>query len=133
MAIVSSPSGPVTTTGRFLIPSVDRIATCGWLMIGSVMYVPNGPGFVIVNVPPSTSSGTSFFVRARVGEVVHLARDQPQALAVGVADHRRDQALEVEVDRDREVDVVVDDQRVVADARVHLREVVAPCRRTRAR
>jgi len=36
MAMVSSPSGPVTTTGRFLMPSVDRIATCGWLMIGSV-------------------------------------------------------------------------------------------------
>src|SRR5262249_10201074 len=34
MAMASSPSGPETTTGRFLIPSVDRIATCGWLMIG---------------------------------------------------------------------------------------------------
>ena len=36
-------------------------------------------------------------------EVADLARDQAQPLAVGVADHRRDQALEVEVDRDAEV------------------------------
>ena len=63
-------------------------------------------------------------MRARVGEVVDLAGDEPQALAVGVADHRGDEALEVEVDRDRQVDVVVDDQRVVADARVDLRELV---------
>ena len=37
MASESSPSGPVTTQGRFRMPSVERIATWGWLMIGSVM------------------------------------------------------------------------------------------------
>jgi hypothetical protein len=37
---------------------------CGWLMIGVPWNVPNPPGFVMVNVPPCTSSGISFFVRA---------------------------------------------------------------------
>ena len=47
-----------------------------------------------------------------------------QPLAVGVADHRRDQTLEVEVDRDAEVDVAVHDERVAVDARVDVRVVV---------
>jgi hypothetical protein len=38
---------------------------CGWLMIGVPWNVPEPPGFVIVNVPPCTSSGMSFFSRAR--------------------------------------------------------------------
>src|SRR5262249_56266022 len=45
IAIESSPSGPVTTHGRLRMPSVERIPTWGWLMIGSVMNVPHGPGF----------------------------------------------------------------------------------------
>ena len=39
-AMRSSPSGPSTATGRLAMPSVESIATCGWLMIGSVMNVP---------------------------------------------------------------------------------------------
>src|SRR6185436_6499126 len=57
--------GSSITTGRFLIASVARIATCGWLMIGTVNVVPNGPMFVMVNVPPMISSGPSCFERAR--------------------------------------------------------------------
>ena len=34
-------------------------------MIGAEIVVPDGPGFVIVNVPPVTSSGESRFARAR--------------------------------------------------------------------
>ena len=33
-------AGARTATGRMLTPSVDRIATCGWLMIGAVTSVP---------------------------------------------------------------------------------------------
>ena len=73
------------TTGSLRMPSVARIATCGWLMIGSVSAVPNGPMFVIVNVPPTTSSGPSCLLFARVGEVTDLPGDEPQPLAVGVA------------------------------------------------
>ena len=80
--------------------------------------------FVIVNVPPTISSGPSCFDFARVREVADLARDQAQPLAVGVADHGRDQTLELEVDRDAEVDVVVHDERLAVDARVDVRVVV---------
>ena len=60
IAIVSS-----ITTGRFSTVSKPRMPVCGWLMIGTEISEPNGPGFVIVNVPPCTSSGWSFFARAR--------------------------------------------------------------------
>src|ERR1051325_415334 len=65
MAIVSVPSGSVTTLGRFSITPTPRMATCGWWMIGAPAYEPKTPGFVIVNVPRWISSGKSFFVRAR--------------------------------------------------------------------
>src|SRR5688500_6569084 len=48
MAIVSSPSGPATTFGRFSIAPTPRIATWGWLMIGVPMSDPNTPGLVMV-------------------------------------------------------------------------------------
>ena len=57
MAIDVVAVGAGHDPGRLRMPSVERIATWGWLMIGSVMNVPNGPGFVIVNVPPMISSG----------------------------------------------------------------------------
>src|SRR5688572_5722206 len=42
---IESPSLVSTTTGFLRTPSVDRIATCGWLMIGAVISVPNEPEF----------------------------------------------------------------------------------------
>ena len=52
IVIESVPSGISTTTGRFLIVSVDRIAAFGTLMIGTDRCDPNGPGLVTVNVEP---------------------------------------------------------------------------------
>ena len=46
----------VKTLGRFSILPTPRIASCGWLMIGVPNRPPKTPGFVIVNVPPVTSS-----------------------------------------------------------------------------
>src|SRR5262245_21371066 len=65
IAITSLPSSSWTTHGRLTSAYVPRMADCGWLMIGVPWNVPKLPGFVIVNVPPWTSSGRSFFVRAR--------------------------------------------------------------------
>ena len=65
IAITSEPISSWMTHGRFTSAYVPRIADCGWLMIGVPWNVPKLPGFVIVNVPPWTSSGRSFFVRAR--------------------------------------------------------------------
>ena len=75
--MASVPSGSSTTTGRFLTPSVDTIATWGWLMTGAVMSVPNPPGLVMVNVPPEISSAPSFLVRARLARsAISLAIDR---------------------------------------------------------
>ena len=49
-----------------MIASVERIATCGWLMIGIVSTEPAEPLLEIVNVPPLISSGISFRVLARL-------------------------------------------------------------------
>lgn len=55
--MASLPSASVTTTGRFTTASASRIATWGWLITGVAMSEPYWPGFVMVNVPPRTSSG----------------------------------------------------------------------------
>ena len=84
---------------------MPRIPTCGWLMIGVPWKVPKPPGFVIVNVPPWTSSGSSFLVRARGGEVGDRAGHPEQVEVLRVLDHRHDQPLAVlERDGDPEVD-----------------------------
>ena len=65
MAIDSPPSLSVITTGFRDTPSVESIATWGWLMTGATMKVPKGPEFETVNVPPMSSSVRSFELRAR--------------------------------------------------------------------
>ena len=123
MAIASDPSAAVTTTGLRLTPSVDRIATWGWLMIAPVNRVPKGPGLEMVNVPPVMSSADRFPERARSARS-RISRAMARSrLAVGLVHDRHDEALEVEVDRDAQVDVVVDDQRAVAHRRVDVREL----------
>ena len=94
------------------------------------MYVPNGPGFVIVNVPPTTSSGTSCLARAAsarswISRAIRRRR-LPSALRItGATRPLKSRSTAI-----AEVDVVVHDQRVVADARVHLAGSRAPRRRT---
>jgi len=65
IAMLSLPSSSVTTTGRFLMAPMPRIATWGWLMMGRPKVSPNTPGLVMVKVPPVISSGLSCLVRAR--------------------------------------------------------------------
>ncbi len=100
------------------------IATCGWLMIGIVSTEPAEPLLVMVNVPPAISSGSSFVRGARSARSLISLAIAPQPLALGVADDRHEQTLVVEVDGDAEVDEVVHDQLVVADARVEVGELV---------
>lgn len=120
--MLSPPDGRVTTTGRRTIASVDRIATCGWLMIGMVSTDPAEPLLEIVKVPPAISSGDNLRLRA-TGEIVDLTSDRSQALAFGAAHDRNQQTPVIEIDRDAEVDVTVHHEVVAVDARVHVREV----------
>ena len=87
----------------------------------------------MVNVPPRDVVGAELLVAGPVGEVGDLPGKGAQPLGVGVVDDRNDQALEVEVDGDAEVDVVVHDQLVVADRRVDVRELADRRRRARER
>ena len=81
MAMVSSPSGPVITFGRFSMAPIPRMAVVGTGMIGVPMSDPNTPGLVIVNVASCTSSGREL-LRARAGrEVVELSRQARRARA----------------------------------------------------
>ena len=115
MAMASS-----MTTGRFSIVSNARMAQLGWLMIGTLMSVPYGPGLVIVNVLPCTSSGMSCLARARVATSLIALRQAGHAHRVGALDDRDDQAV-VERDRDAEVHVALQDQLVAAELGVHVR------------
>src|ERR1022692_3148767 len=132
IAMESLPSLSVTTTGFFMIPPTPRMATCGWLMMGIPNFAPKMPGLVMVNVPPCTSSGFNFLVRARSPRSV-MARCKPtklrssaffstgtmrsgdgalqahEAALLGVFHHGHDEAP-VQRDRDTKIDgsVIVD-------------------------
>ena len=58
-----------------------------------------------------------------VGEVGHRSGEAAERLTVGVVHDRHDEPSLVEVDGNPEVDVAVDDERVVADRGVQLRVV----------
>ena len=126
MAIASAPSAVWATTGRRTMASVEMMPTWGWLMIGIVSTDPAEPLLEIVNVPPWISSGLSLRVRARLARSLISRASALQPLGLGAADHRRQQTLVVEVDGDAEIDVVVDDELVVADAGVEVRELGQP-------
>ena len=99
-----------STTTCFDTPSVERMPTCGRLMIGNEIHVPDAPGLVIVNVPPARSSGASCWARARAATSRIARGERAEAQAVGVAHDRHDETLEVEVDRDAEVHGAVHDR-----------------------
>ena len=102
MAIVSSPSGPVITFGRFSIAPSPGSPTCGWLMIGVPISEPNTPGLVIVNVRVLHFFGLQLLRARAVGEVVERSREPGERQVVGVLDDRDD---EPPVERDGDADV----------------------------
>ena len=58
--------------------------------------------------------GAQLAAAGPAGEVVDLAGDRPQPLGLGVAHHRHQQTLVVEIDGDADVDEVVHDEVLVA-------------------
>ena len=80
------------------------------------------PGLVIVNVPPWTSSGESFLVRARSPRSLIDAGEAEDVLLVGVLDDGDDQAP-VEGHGDADVHVAVVDDVVLVHRRVDDREL----------
>ena len=85
-----------TTTGFLRTPSVDRIATCGWLMIGAVMKVPNEPELESVVGTARQVVGPEGAVPCPALARVRMPRaSSARGLMGGVADDRSDEALEV--------------------------------------
>src|SRR3954463_502808 len=131
IAMLSLPSASVMTTGRLTTASRSRIATCGWLMIGVAASAPYWPGFVIVNVPPRTSSGCSSRSRARrgrgagggAGGVADAAAEPLVGEVLRVADDRHDEPVVGERDGDAEVDLVVAGEGVALEPRVEVGEL----------
>ena len=124
MAMASVPSGWTTTVGRRFTPSVDRMATWGWLMIGAVRKVPKGPALVIEKVPPEMSSALSFFVRARSASS-RIRRAMPRSVSSSAClTTGHDEPVVVEVDGDPQVELMVHDERVVAHRGVEVRPLV---------
>ena len=73
-------------------------------MIGIPNSDPNTPGFVIVNVPPSTSSGLSCLARARAARSADRPAQTQDIQLVGAFDHRNDEPL-LQRDGDPEIDL----------------------------
>ena len=85
-------------------------------MIGVEYVPPTEPRLLIVNVPPLSSSRSNLPSRTVVGQLVQLGGDLRDALAVGVAQHRHDQAA-LGVDRDADVHVLLVDDLVALPCR----------------
>ncbi len=120
---MNSPCGVSTTTGRLRMASVDRIATCGTLMIGAVNSVPNAPLLVIV-----VGAAAHVVGRHRAGaRLVHLPQNgfrQPfQRELVGAMHHRNHEPLVRQIDRDAEMDVARYQQAVAVEACIDLRKI----------
>ena len=62
-----------------------RIADSGWLMIGVPNSPPKTPELVSVNVPPWTSSGSSFLVARALGQIGDGPRQRRKAQPLGLA------------------------------------------------
>ena len=93
--------------------SVDRIATCGWLMIGHRQHAARRAVVGDRERAAADLVGAQLATAGPPGEIVDLAGDRPQALALGGAYNRDEQALVVEIDGDADVDEVVHDEILV--------------------
>ena len=115
-------SASSTTTARLSMLPTARIATCGWLMIGSPHRPPKMPGLVSVNVPPSTSSTFSCLARARCARSCTARQSSSRLLRSARADHRHDQSL-LERHGNPQVDVVLVDDVLAVERGVDVREL----------
>ena len=95
-----------TTTGRFWIAPMPRIATFGWLMIGRPISPPKTAGIGDREGALLHLFGLQFFGARALGQIVDGALQAQKILLVGVLDHRHDQAP-VQRHGDADVDLAV--------------------------
>ena len=102
--VADASTAPSRTTGRSIVADTARMVDSGGLMMAANAETSSMPMFETVNVPPSISGWRELPGPRALGEVAGLGGDAAQALRVGVAEHRHDQAV---VERDRDPDVRV--------------------------
>ena len=100
-----SPSGVETTAGFSRIASVERIATCGALMIGAVK-VGAERAVVADGIGAAREIVGRQLARARLLDLpVHRLGEADQREIAGVAHDGNDEAVVREIDGDAEMDV----------------------------
>ena len=100
------------------------IATSGRLITGVVAIPPSGPSEVTVIVPPPSSSGFNFCMRAASASLANFGCELPDILVLGVTDHGHGQPC-IGLCRHAKVDAPVARHRarVVVEARIEHGEV----------
>ncbi len=96
---------------------MPRMADCGWLMMGVPNCSPKMPALVRVKVPPATSSGASFLLRARSARST-MARAMPRKFFSSRLLDDGDDEAPVQRDGDADVDVLVVEDGVALDGGV---------------
>ena len=81
------------------------------------------PGIGQREGPTAQIVGRELLRAGAAGDIRDVAGDLPQTLAVDVLHDRSEQPLEIDVDRNRHVDLVVDDQVFAAEAGVEMGEI----------
>src|SRR5215216_5406520 len=119
---------PFFTMARSSPAPTARMVACGGLITAVKSLMPYMPRLDTAVVPPWYSCGLSLRPRAR-GEVLHLAGDGGQRLALGLADDRRDQAARHR-HRDADVGMLVLEHAALGPADVAVRN---PLQRDRHR
>ena len=112
--MASLPSSAVTTTGRRANPVGGQDGHLGLVDNRELHHRAPLAGVGDGECAPRDLIGVQLLGPSPPRQVGHLLSDRYQPLAVGVDHHRGQQPLEVEVDRDGQVDVVVDHQLAVA-------------------
>jgi len=92
-------------------------------MTAPVSKVPNGPGFEIVKVPPASFIGSETLRPCSLRDVAYRMRELVQVEEFGASNYGDDETLVVDVDRNPEIYVEMNDEFIVTNRRVESRKV----------
>ena len=121
--------GVETTAGFSRIASVERMATCGALMIGAVNVVPKAPLLLIEYVPPARSSGVELASARFLDLPPHSLGEADKGQIARVPHDGHDKAIMRKVDSDAKVHFAGERKRLSVKASVDMRKgLIAPDR-----
>ncbi len=113
---------PLAGTALGAMRPTPRMAASGRLMTGVKASTSYMPRLVMVKVPPVRSSGSERPLRGPLHQLAELGAELAQALLVGVADHRHEQAA-LGIHSHAHVDVAQELDGIRGQAGVHVGEL----------